>query len=203
MFTKKSPLEIITKEIKDIKNSIREINAKVSSIQNGIRSSKKDAIETVAVFVDVQNMFYAARKQHAARLDYAKLLPYILKERKLFKAIAYVIENPDIDQSGFFSMLSHHDFRIKSKPLIQRANGSQKGDWDMGMALDILSIIDRVDVVALVSGDGDFSGLVNLIKQKGIKVEGYGFPMNTAIDLKEALDGFFPIGDELLLKDKE
>ncbi|MBI4722247.1 MAG: NYN domain-containing protein [Candidatus Stahlbacteria bacterium] len=145
-------------------------------------------------------MFYAAKKQHEARLDYVKLLHHIVKGRRLISAIAYVIENPEIDQTSFFSLLSHHSFKIRKKPLIQRADGSQKGDYDMEIALEILNFVDQLDIVALVSGDGDFVSLVETIKMRGPRVEVYAFTQNTALDLKEAADNFFPIGEDLLFR---
>ncbi len=191
-------------ELSKIHTQINELIQRVKRIENNIRSLKLRKIEwkdlKVGVFIDVQNMFYAAKNQFEARLDYVKTLQHILKGRRLIKAIAYIIENPEIDQSAFVSLLSHHSFEVRSKPLIQRADGSQKGDWDMEIALDILEFIDRVDVVALVSGDGDFVSLAKLVKSKGPRVEVYGFPQNTAIDLKEVADEFFPIKGELMFK---
>lgn len=152
----------------------------------------------VGVFVDVQNMFYAAKKNYESRLDYMKLLNHAVKGRRLIKAIAYMIENPDINQSAFISLLEHHSFEVRRKSLIQRADGSQKGDFDMEIALDILTMVDSLDVVALVSGDGDFVSLVETVKSKGPRVEVYSFPHNTAIELKEVADEFFPIGNQFL-----
>lgn len=109
-----------------------------------------------------------------------------------------MIENPDINQSGFISLLEHHSFDVRRKSLIQRADGSQKGDFDMEIALDILTMVDSLDVVALVSGDGDFVSLVQTVKSRGPRVEVYSFSNNTAIELKEVADEFFPIGDGFL-----
>ncbi len=191
-------------ELSQMYDKINKLDKRIGKLEwnmrnSRIRRTKREDLR-VGVFVDVQNMFYAAKKQFEARLDYVKLLSHILKGRRLIKAVAYVIENPEIDQSGFLSLLGHHSFEIRKKPLIQRSDGSQKGDFDMEMALDILSLVDQLDVVVLVSGDGDFSSLVETIKVKGPRVEVYGFPQNTAIDLKEATDEFFPIGNELLFK---
>lgn len=186
----RADIEELSKRVKKIEYSFRKLKFR--------RKSREDV--RVGVFVDVQNMFYATKKQFEGRLDYVKLLRHILKGRRLVKAVAYLIDNPEIDQSGFVSLLGHHSFEVRSKPLIQRADGSQKGDWDMGMALDILNHADQLDVVALVSGDGDFVSLVEHLKLKGSRVEIYGVPPNTAIDLKEAADEFFPIGSALIYK---
>jgi uncharacterized LabA/DUF88 family protein len=164
------------------------------------KHTQKEKDVNIGVFVDVQNMFYGAKRQYSGRVNFVQLLKQIVRGRRLITAIAYVIENPEIDQSGFFSLLTHHSFRIHKKPLIQRANGSLKGDCDMEMAMDILSLVDKLDVVAIVSGDGDFASLVERVKMKGVKVEVYGFPENTAMNLREVADEFYPIGKELLFR---
>jgi uncharacterized LabA/DUF88 family protein len=191
-------------ELHHIYEKLDELSERIKRVESNFRTLRFQKIRPqdtrVGVFVDVQNMFYAAKKQFEARLNYVKLLHHVVRKRRLITAIAYVIENPEIDQSGFFSLLSHHSFRIRRKPLIQRADGSQKGDWDMEIALDILSLVDKLDVVALVSGDGDFVSLVERVKIYGPRVEVHGFPENTAIDLKEAADEFFPIKRDLLFK---
>ncbi|RMH69749.1 MAG: NYN domain-containing protein [Gemmatimonadetes bacterium] len=166
----------------------------------GKRPRGKSDLERVAVFVDVQNMFYGAKKQFNARLDYAKLLDAAVGKRRLIQATAYVVQTPEIDQSAFVSMLQHRNYTVKTKDLRLRADGSAKGDWDMGMALDMLRMAERgVDVISLVSGDGDFVDLVNLIKTKGPKVEVFAFTQNIAVDLREAADHFYAIGTDLLL----
>jgi uncharacterized LabA/DUF88 family protein len=191
-------------ELHQIYEKLDELSERIKRVESNFRTLRFQKIRPqdtrVGVFVDVQNMFYAAKKQFEARLNYVKLLHHVVRKRRLITAIAYVIENPEIDQSGFFSLLSHHSFKIRRKPLIQRANGSQKGDWDMEIALDIISLVDKLDVVALVSGDGDFVSLVERVKIYGPRVEVHGFPENTALDLKEAADEFFPIKRDLLFK---
>ncbi len=191
-------------DLSPIYNKIDQLNDRLNRLESTFRAlripkTKREDIR-IGVFVDVQNMFYAAKKQHEARLDYVKLLRHIVKGRRLVTAIAYVIENPEIDQTSFFSLLSHHSFKIRKKPLIQRADGSQKGDCDMEIALEILNFVDQLDIVALVSGDGDFVSLVEAIKIRGPKVEIYAFTQNTALDLKEAADEFFPIEEGLLFR---
>jgi len=198
IFKKSNKLDQIFDNLTELDRRIERMEANIRSLRRIRKLDWKDL--KVGVFVDVQNMFYAAKNQFEARLDYVKLLHHVIKGRRLVKAIAYVIENPEIDQSGFLSLLTHHSFEVRKKPLIHRLDGSQKGDWDMEMALDILNLVEYLDVIALVSGDGDFVRLVESVKAKGPRVEVYSFPQNTAMDLKEIADEFFPIGDELIFK---
>jgi uncharacterized LabA/DUF88 family protein len=153
----------------------------------------------VGVFVDVQNMFYAAKDRYARRLDYIKLLDLIVGPRNLVVAYAYVVQIPEINQAGFLSLLEHNGYTIKSKDLRMRGDGSAKGDWDVGIAIDIVSMLDALDIVILASGDGDFCALAELIKQHGKRIEVAAFEHNTSMDLQRIADQFFPIGDEMLI----
>ena len=154
---------------------------------------------SVGVFVDVQNMFYAAKDRYAGRVDYIKLLDLIVGPRLLVVAYAYVVQIPEINQSGFLSLLEHNGYTIKSKDLRLRGDGTAKGDWDVGIAIDIVSMLESLDVVILASGDGDFCALAELIKQQGKRVEVVAFEHNTSMDLQRMADQFYPIGDDLLI----
>ncbi len=156
--------------------------------------------QRLAVFADVQNMFYSARNYYYAKLDFGKLLSAIVRERQLIRAIAYVVETKEIDQSGFKSVIEYIGWEVKSKKLKSRPDGSTKGDWDMGIAIDAISISTRVDTIVLVTGDGDFTALVNHLKASGVRVEVHSFPKNTATELIEAATAYYPIDERLLLK---
>lgn len=155
--------------------------------------------QRVGVFIDVQNMFYAARQLHNSKLNFARLLGHIARDRPLVRAIAYVVQTPEIDQSNFLAMLRSNGYEIRSKYLKQRADGSSKGDWDMGLALDALAMSERLDVVAIVSGDGDFVDLVNFLKARGVRVEVYSFPYSTAEELRLTATEYYQLGAEMVM----
>jgi len=155
--------------------------------------------QRVGVCVDVQNMYYAARNIFNGRLNFQLLLDTIVKGRQLVRAIAYVIEDGVRDQSSFFTVLQSCGFDVKKKPLRIRADGTSKGDWDMGIALDALALSEKVDVIALVTGDGDFTDLVYFLRSRGVRVEVYSFPRSTADSLVKATDQFTPLDDELVI----
>ena len=165
----------------------------------GIPSPRAD--ERVALFIDVQNMWYAARQHYgiSARLDFEKLMQAAVDDRRLIRAYAYVIQTPEVDQSGFVTMLEQFSYQVKRKDLRRRSDGSAKGDWDMEMAIDMIRMADKVDVVILASGDGDFVSLLQLLKEQGPRVEVFSFPHNTARDLMEAADRYQPIDESLLI----
>ncbi len=182
----------------DIQKNIADIQANA-----GARLDRRTAIPStelrVGIFVDVQNIFYAA-KPFNARLDFEKLLELSVGKRRLIRAIAYVVQSPDVDQSNFISMLQKKSYEVKRKDLRQRSDGSAKGDWDMGMAIDIMRFVNKLDVVVLVSGDGDFVPLVELVKTLGPRVEVISFTYNTARDLINSADEHIPIEEALLLR---
>ncbi len=155
--------------------------------------------ENIAIFVDSQNLYYSAKISYGAKVNYEKLLKLITGERNLIKAYAYIVQPPEGDVKPFATSLEHIGYIVKIKDVRTRADGSAKANWDMGIALDILGMIDYVDTIVLASGDGDFVPLVEFVKNKHKKVEIFSFPDNTAYDLKEKADRFEPLDDRVIL----
>ena len=151
------------------------------------------------MFVDSQNLYYSARMGYAAKVNYEKLLRLIIENRQLVKAYAYIVQPPEGDVKPFATSLERFGYVVKTKDVRTRLDGSAKANWDMGMALDILGILDNVDTIILASGDGDFVPLVDFIKSKNKRVEIYAFSDNTAYDLKEKADKFVPLGENVIL----
>ena len=195
-----SYLQGVNEEYKTVITRARQKIVSLSGQRNAAGANRMLAGQPrVGVFVDVQNMFYAAKDRYARRLDYIKLLDLIVGPRNLVAAYAYVVQIPEINQAGFLSLLEHNGYTIKSKDLRMRGDGSAKGDWDVGIAIDIVSMLDALDIVILASGDGDFCALAELIKQHGKRIEVAAFEHNTSMDLQRIADQFFPIGDEMLI----
>ncbi len=188
----------------DLEKRNRVLEDRVREMQRRIeRISEEGGAESerVALFIDVQNMWYAARQQHgiAARVDFEKLMQAAVNDRRLIRAYAYVIQTPEVDQSGFVTMLEQFSYEVKRKDLRRRSDGSAKGDWDMEMAIDMIRMAEKVDVVILASGDGDFVSLIQLLKELGPRVEVFSFPHNTARDLMETADHYHAIDASLLI----
>jgi len=162
------------------------------------RSRSKGEPERVGVFIDVQNMYYGAR-QLKGKLDFDALQQAAVGDRRLIQAVAYVVESKEIDQSGFIKLLEQRAIEVRRKTLQVRADGSMKGDWDMELALDILDAAPKLDVVVLVSGDGDFTSLVKRVKAMGPRVEVIGFPRTTAKSLVGAADAFQPLDRRFMI----
>ena len=185
--------------LNQIRQTLTYLDTQQLTAEEGTYNNITPEQPRVGVFVDVQNMFYAAKDRYGRRVDYIKLLDLIVGPRYLMGAYAYVVQIPEIDQAPFLSLLEHNGYTIKSKDLRLRGDGSAKGDWDVGIAVDVVSMLGSLDVVILASGDGDFCPLAELIKQQNKRVEVVAFEHNTSMDLQQIADQFFPIGDELLI----
>ena len=157
-------------------------------------------MKRVAIFVDVQNVYYTSRQTYGKNFDYNKFWLKATDDREVVKAVAYAIERGDEKQYQFQNILRAIGFEVKLKPFIQRADGSAKGDWDVGITIDAMEGADSADVVVLVSGDGDFDLLADKIREKGKRVEVYGVAKLTAKSLINAASEFFPIDQTLLLR---
>ncbi|PCF94716.1 NYN domain-containing protein [Vreelandella nigrificans] len=154
----------------------------------------------VAILVDIQNVYYTTREAYGRNFDYNKFWAQATANRDVVKAVCYAIDRGDKKQREFQNILRAIGFNVKLKPFIQRSDGSAKGDWDVGIALDAMEYAEQADVIVLVSGDGDFDLLVNKIRVKhGKKVEVYGVPQLTAASLMSAANEFIAIDNELLL----
>lgn len=154
----------------------------------------------IAVFVDVQNIYYTTRQAYGRQFDYRKLWQRISAEGEIVSAIAYAIHRGDEKQLQFQNALKHIGFTVKLKPFIQRSDGSAKGDWDVGITIDIMEVAQQVDTVVLLSGDGDFDLLLQKIrKDYGVRAEVYGVPALTAGSLIDAASVYHPIEEDLLL----
>jgi uncharacterized LabA/DUF88 family protein len=158
-------------------------------------------VETVAIFVDVQNIYYTTRQCFSRHFDYNKFWAQVTRNRQVVKAIAFAIDRDDAKQRQFQNILRAIGFEVKLKPYIQRSDGSAKGDWDVGITLDVLEYAPQAQVVVLASGDGDFDLLLQKIRSRyRLSVEVYGVAELTAGSLIRAADRFIPIEEQLLLR---
>jgi len=157
-------------------------------------------LKRVSIFVDVQNIYYTVKEIYHCHFNYNKFILDVSDNRELIKAIAYAIDKGDEKQIKFQKILEYIGFEVKLKPYIQRSDGSRKGDWDIGITIDILDYVKKSDIIVLASGDGDFGLLIDKIKKDyNVIVEVYGVQELTANSLIESATKFMPIKGELLL----
>ena len=157
-------------------------------------------MKKIAIFADVQNIYYTTRQSYNRQFNYRKLWQKIEKEGEIVSAIAYATQRHDDQQIKFQDALRHIGFSVKLKPYIQRSDGSAKGDWDVGITIDILEAAKNIDTVILLSGDGDFAILLNKIcDDYNVTTEVYGVPSLTAKALMDAAGIYHMIDENLLL----
>ena len=158
-------------------------------------------MEKIAIFVDVQNIYYTVKEGHQGQFDYNLFWKMLIEQNcEIKKAYAYAINRNDQKQIQFQNILRGIGFEVKLKPFISRGDGSSKGDWDVGIAIDMLEECSHVDRLILLSGDGDFDLLVAKIISKGKQVDVYGVPQLTADSLIKVATNFYPIDQSLLIK---
>ena len=153
-----------------------------------------------AIFVDVQNIYYTTRDSFGCSFDYKKFWDHIESKSIIITANAYAIDRKDEKQQKFQYALQTIGFKVKLKPYISRADGSTKGDWDVGITIDILESAEEVEKIILLSGDGDFDLVVRKVIDKyGCFVDIYGVEELTAKSLIESASEFYSISNKFLV----
>lgn len=147
----------------------------------------------VGIFVDVQNMYHSAKNLYHARVNFAELLKAAVADRELVRAVAYVVKADTEEERAFFDALEKSGFELKIKDLQVFAGGEKKADWDVGLAIDAISLSKQLDVVVIISGDGDFIPLVEYLQFSGLIVEAIGFGRSTSGKLKEKVNNFIDL----------
>lgn len=157
-------------------------------------------MKKIAVFVDVQNIYYTTRDTFGRQFNYRQFWQQLSEQGDIVVANAYAIQRSDDAQHKFQKALKHIGFEVKLKPFIQRRDGSAKGDWDVGITIDVLETAPQVDTIVLLSGDGDFDLLLNKVQQKyQVNTLVYGVLALTANSLINTCNEYVPINESLLL----
>lgn len=171
------------------------MNYKLASLASALpkffASSKKN--QTVSVFVDAQNMYHSARNLYKAKVNFKELLKFAVDGRNLVKANAYVVKSDVPEEQGFFEALERSGYYLKMKDLQIFPGGMKKGDWDVGIAIDAISMIQKTEVMVLATGDGDFVPLLEYLKHQGVTVEVIAFGRSTSAKLIQAADKFYDL----------
>lgn len=154
----------------------------------------KPKSQRVGVFIDVSNMYHCARHLYRSFVNFGQVLKDVVDGRQLIRAIAYVISADVPEEKPFFEALQKLGFEVREKELQVFADGTKKGDWDVGISVDAITLADRLDAVVLVTGDGDFVPLVEFLKHnKGSRVEVAAFGRSCSGKLIEEADEFLDL----------
>jgi len=157
-------------------------------------------LKKIAIFADVQNIYYTTRDTYNRQFNYRKLWQKVATQGDIVSAFAYATHRGDDQQIKFQDALKHIGFEVKLKPYIQRKDGSAKGDWDVGITIDVMQAATDVDTIILLSGDGDFDLLLEKIKTEyAVNTEVYSVDALTANSLIRAASIYHPIDEALLI----
>ena len=151
--------------------------------------------EKVALFLDLGNLYFAARKL-SIRVDYTRMVEVLTKGRRLLRSFAYAGVDPQNPESqGYLTWMKRHGFRVVTKHLRRFPDGTVKANLDVELAIDMLMIAPHIETAVLVSGDGDFVRLVEAVQFKGVRVEVVGLAEMTAMALIDVADTFTELSD--------
>jgi len=142
----------------------------------------------VGVFIDVQNMYYSARNIYGAKVNFGAIVKAAVGNQKLIRAIAYTISTKTGEERPFFEALQAMGIELNTKELLEYDSGHKKGDWDVGITIDVVRMLDMVDVVVMVSGDGDYCALAEYVKSRGRIFHVVSFRESTSGKLVEVAD---------------
>lgn len=154
--------------------------------------------QRVGIFIDVPNLYHTARNIYQAKVNFKEILRTATANRKLIRALAYSIKTEGGEEQAFLDALVKIGIETKVKDLQIFPGGMKKGDWDVGLAVDAIKMGEKLDAVILVTGDGDFAPLAEYLKTRyGCQVELIAFGRSCSNHLKEAVDDFIDLGQDL------
>ena len=146
--------------------------------------------QRVGVLIDVQNLYHSAKNLYGARVNFGEILNLAVSDRNLIRAFAYVVRTKTGEERPFFNALKKLGIETRVRDLQEFYGGMKKADWDVGIVIDAIRLAPSVDVLVLVSGDGDFVSLVEYLKNQGKRVEVIAFGKSASSKLKEVADEF-------------
>lgn len=153
--------------------------------------------QRVGVFIDTQNLYHSAKNLYKAKVNFGNVLKQAVAGRQLIRARAYVVTTESGEEKSFFEALEKIGIEIKTKDLQIFYGGAKKADWDVGMAIDAVSMASKLDAVILATGDGDFIPLVEYLQlNEGVQVEVISFGKSSSAKLREVCDDFIDMCDD-------
>lgn len=156
----------------------------------------KQKSQRVGVFIDVQNMYYSAKNLYNCRVNFGNIVETAVADRQLVRAIAYVVRAGVPEEQAFFDALIKLGIETKEREVQVFLGGAKKADWDVGMVVDAIRLSPKLDVVVLVSGDGDFIPLVEYLQNMGVQTEVMAFRETSSSKLVEEVDDYIDLSKD-------
>jgi uncharacterized LabA/DUF88 family protein len=158
-----------------------------------MKHTVKHPCQRVGVFVDASNMYFSAQNLYNDNVDFKQLLRKAVSNRQLARAFAYVVESDTDKEKEFYKVLDNLGYEVRRKDLKVFSSGQKKGDWDVGLTIDVVRLLPLLDVVVLVSGDSDYVDLLDYVRGHGRRTEVIAFKQTTSKDLIKEADEFIDL----------
>ncbi len=158
-----------------------------------MKNPVKHKIQRVGIFVDVSNMYMSAQNLYHTNVDFRQVMKEAVAGRNLVRAFAYVVETEGGKEKDFLKALEDLGYEVRSKPLQVFKSGAKKGDWDVGLSIDVVRLMPLLDTIVVVSGDGDYVDLLDYIRGHGRRTEVMAFQQTTSHRLIEEADEFIDL----------
>jgi uncharacterized LabA/DUF88 family protein len=152
--------------------------------------------QRVALFIDTQNLYHSAKNLYRAKVNFDAIVKAAVGDRKLVRALAYVVNTESGEEKPFFEALEKIGIEVKTKDLQIFFGGAKKADWDVGMAIDACKVADKVDAIIIATGDGDFIPLVEYVRSHGAQIEAITFGRSASSKLREFVDDFVDLDED-------
>ena len=164
---------------------------------NKTKNPLKHPEQRVGVFIDVQNLYYSAKNLFGKKVNFGAIVKEAVGDRKLIRAIAYVVRTESKDEQPFFEALYNLGIETKEKDLQIFSTGMKKADWDVGLTVDAIRLAPSLDAIVIASGDGDYIPLVSYLqKSSGKQVEVLAFGETSSSKLIEEVDDFIDMSED-------
>ncbi|MSP22800.1 MAG: NYN domain-containing protein [Dehalococcoidia bacterium] len=188
-------VEATPAEVGSINETLRGVRTALEDLDR--RMGRLERRQRLGVFVDVPNVIYGAERGEKM-INMGRLLDLLSEGRDLVRATAYspVSDDPGepIERQKFVAPFVPHEYRIVTKPLKRFADGSIKGNFDVEMAVDMVTMAERLDVICIVSGDADFARVVEVLQGRGVRVEVVAFDNSTSAEMRAIADHYLELG---------
>lgn len=152
--------------------------------------------QRVGVFVDISNLYHSSQNLYKTNVNFRELLKEAVSARKLIRAFAYVVYAEKEEEKKFHEALEKQGYEVRTKPLKIFQSGEKKGDWDVGLTIDVVRLLPLLDTVVLASGDGDYVELLDYLRGHGRRTEVIAFKETTSHQLLEEADDFTDLSSD-------
>lgn len=177
-------------ELDGCRESLHQARQRLAQLEplQAQQRSPDPAPEGLVVLLDQANLAATASAIYGRKVDFQAVLSQVLDGRPLARAVAFVVDNGGANFDGFCDALRHGGWELRVKKPKRFADGKQKADWDMSIAMEAVQLIGVAQTICLVSGDGDFAPLARHLRRAGLRVEAAGYDRTLASELMNAVD---------------